>query len=74
MAMPRPECDSAAGVILTTRGFRNLSGEVRLSGAVNLSNAGAGEITFSCVFLMDLGPTDGGGHGDGDDDDSVVMT
>jgi hypothetical protein len=58
-AMPLPECEGAAGVILTTGGFRHVSGEVRLSGAVNLSNAGDGEITFSCVFLMDFGPPRG---------------
>jgi hypothetical protein len=53
---PIPECAGAEGVILATRGFHNLSGEVRLSGAVNLSNAGAGEITFSCLFVLDFDP------------------
>jgi hypothetical protein len=43
-------------LILTTRGFRHSSGEVRLSGAVNLSNFGSGEITFSCLFVLDLDP------------------
>jgi hypothetical protein len=54
---PQPAiCEEAAGIILATRGFANHTGEVRLSGAVNLSNAGAGEITFSCLFLLDLEP------------------
>jgi hypothetical protein len=39
-----------------TRGFHNASGPVRLSGAVDLSNAGSGEITFSCIFVLDLEP------------------
>jgi hypothetical protein len=47
-------CQDTGGIILATRGFQNISGEVRLSGAVNLSNAGAGEITFSCIFVLDL--------------------
>ena len=54
---PKPAiCEDAEGIILTTGGFANHTGEVRLSGAVNLSNAGAGEITFSCLFLLDLHP------------------
>jgi hypothetical protein len=54
---PQPAvCQDAGGIILATGGFKNHTGEVRLSGAVNLSNAGAGEITFSCVFLLDLDP------------------
>jgi hypothetical protein len=48
------ECEEAEGVILATRGFRRSEGDVRLSGAVNLSNAGAGEITFSCIFALDF--------------------
>ena len=55
-------CDDATGIVLTTGGFRGMSGEVRLSGAVNLSNAGAGEITFSCLFLLDLEPNRSSGH------------
>ena len=52
---PQPAiCQETGGIILTTGGFKNFAGEVRLSGAVNLSNAGAGEITFSCLFLLDL--------------------
>ena len=53
---PILECEEAGGLILATRGFHNSTGEVRLSGAVNLSNAGAGEITFSCLFVIDLDP------------------
>ena len=54
---PQPGlCQDTGGIILTTGGFENFTGEVRLSGAVNLSNAGAGEITFSCLFLLDLEP------------------
>ncbi len=54
--MPIPACEEVGGLILTTRGFRHSSGEVRLSGAVNLSNFGSGEITFSCLFVLDLDP------------------
>ncbi len=61
-------CEEAGGVILTTRGFHQFSGEVRLSGAVNLSNAGAGEITFSCVFVLDLDPFGPGNDDEGSDD------
>ena len=53
-------CQDAGGIILTTGGFKNFTGEVRLSGAVDLSSAGDGEITFSCLFLLDLDP---GRHG-----------
>ena len=54
---PQPAiCQDTGGIILATGGFANHSGEVRLSGAVNLANAGAGEITFGCVFLLDLQP------------------
>jgi hypothetical protein len=53
---PQPDiCADAGGIILATGGFENFTGEVRLSGAVNLSVPG--EITFSCVFLLDLEPT-----------------
>ena len=50
------ECEEVGGLIRATRGFRHSSGEVRLSGAVNLSNFGSGEITFSCLFVLDLDP------------------
>jgi hypothetical protein len=52
---PMPSvCQDAGGIVLATGGFAHHTGEVRLSGAVNLSNAGAGEITFSCLFVIDL--------------------
>ncbi len=47
-------CEDAEGIVLATRGFQNMTGQVRLSGAVNLLNAGDGEITFSCIFVMSL--------------------
>ena len=49
-------CQDAGGIVYTDRGFTNHGGSARLSGAVNLTNAGAGEITFSCVFVLDLAP------------------
>jgi hypothetical protein len=57
--IPPTECLGAGGIILTTGGFRSFGGEVRLSGAVNLSNAGNDEITFSCLFILDLEPLRG---------------
>jgi hypothetical protein len=50
------ECVDAGGIIYTSEGFKNFDGEARLSGAVNLSNAGDGEITFSCLFVIQLDP------------------
>jgi hypothetical protein len=47
-------CQDTGGIVLATGGFERFTGEVRLSGAVDLSNAGADEITFSCLFLLDL--------------------
>jgi hypothetical protein len=41
-------------IIDGTGKFEDASGSVRLSGAVNLSNLGAGEITFDCVFIINL--------------------
>jgi hypothetical protein len=35
--------------------FKNASGPVRLSGAVNLSNF-PDQATFDCVFILDIGP------------------
>ena len=58
---PIPACADAEGVIHATGKYRQRSGEVRLSGAVNLSNAGNGEIAFSCMFVLDLEPP---GHQD----------
>ena len=38
-----------------TRRFRNKSGSVRLSGAVDMSALGTlGEIGFNCIFVIDL--------------------
>lgn len=48
------QCAGAGGIVHTSGGFQNRSGEVRLSGAVDLTNAGAGEITFSCLFVIDF--------------------
>jgi hypothetical protein len=53
--LPIPACEDVGGVIRATRGFRNTTGDVRLSGAVNLSNA-PDEITFSCIFVLNLDP------------------
>ena len=35
--------------------FKNASGPVRLSGAVNLTDF-PGKATFDCVFILDVGP------------------
>ena len=54
---PQPGiCQDTGGIIRATGGFKRFTGEVRLSGAVNLSNAGDGEITFSCMFIIELEP------------------
>ena len=46
-------CETAGGVVYATNGMKKfLDGAARLSGAVNLANAGAGEITFSCLFVL----------------------
>ena len=46
-------CETAGGIVHTTRGMRRFrNGEVRLSGAVDLSEAGKGVFTFSCLFVM----------------------
>ena len=46
-------CESTGGIVYATKGMSKFSdGAARLSGAVNLSNAGAGEITFSCLFVL----------------------
>jgi hypothetical protein len=46
-------CETAGGIVHSTRGLRRFAdGEVRLSGAVNLSQAGDGVITFSCIFVI----------------------
>lgn len=51
---PIPQCAGAGGLVLATGGFKNFTGETRLSGAVNLSRAGEGIITFSCIFTITL--------------------
>lgn len=50
-------CAEAGGVVHTTRAMsRFTDGEVRLSGAVNLSKLMSdGEITFSCLFVIKQG-------------------
>ncbi len=50
------QCANADGIIFTSGGFKNHVGEVRLSGAVNLSKFNTGEITFSCLFTLDVVP------------------
>ena len=54
-ADPPPECENLGGVVYTSGGFKNHVGEVRLSGAVNLS-AFPPTITFSCLFTLDVVP------------------
>ena len=51
-AVPSP---SGEGVIYGDGKFKNASGPVRLSGAVNLSMLNSdGQITFDCVFVIDI--------------------
>ena len=51
-AIPTPSGD---GVIYGDGKFKNASGPVRLSGAVNLSMLNSdGQITFDCVFVIDI--------------------
>jgi len=51
-AVPSP---SDEGVIYGDGKFKNASGPVRLSGAVNLSMLDSdGQITFDCVFIIDI--------------------
>jgi hypothetical protein len=50
-SIPTPDENS---VLHGTNRFSNASGEVRLSGAVNLTNVDSGEITFDCLFVLDL--------------------
>jgi len=51
-AVPSPSGD---GVIYGDGKFKNASGPVRLSGAVNLSMLNSdGQITFNCVFVIDI--------------------
>lgn len=41
-------------ILSGTGKFLDATGQVRLSGAVNLSNVGNDEITFDCMFVIDL--------------------
>jgi hypothetical protein len=50
-AIPSP---SGNGVVYGDGKFKNAYGPVRLSGAVNLDDLGAGMITFDCVFIIDI--------------------
>ena len=49
-----PASDVVNGVIAGTGtgAFRNFSANARLSGAVNLTNLGSGEISFDCLFRI----------------------
>ncbi len=51
-AVPQPGDNS---VVYGDGKFKNASGPVRLSGAVNLTNFPAAA-TFDCVFVLDVGP------------------
>lgn len=44
----------ANSILSGTGRFAGATGSVRLSGAVNLSNLGAGQITFDCLFVIEL--------------------
>ena len=54
-AIPQPDSNS---ILAGTRRFRNASGTVRLSGAVDMSGftaeTGEGPIAFSCLFVITL--------------------
>lgn len=50
-AIPQPRDDS---VVYGDGKFKNASGPVRLSGAVNLTNF-PNQATFDCVFILDIG-------------------
>ncbi len=49
-----PEVCTNQGIIFGTGQYRDMKGEARLSGAVNLSNASNGQIRFSCLFVLRL--------------------
>jgi len=52
-------CANAEGIIYKSGGFKNHVGQVRLSGAVNLSAFAPPDettITFSCMFTLDVVP------------------
>ena len=48
------ECSSNQGIINGTGIFKDVKGEARLSGAVNLNNAANGIIKFSCLFVLNF--------------------
>jgi len=48
-------CANAEGIIYKSGGFKNHVGQVRLSGAVDLSNF-TPTISFSCLFTLDVVP------------------
>lgn len=50
-AIPSPGDNS---VLAGTGAFKGAKGEVRLSGAVNMSNIANGEISFDCLFIADI--------------------
>jgi hypothetical protein len=47
-------CKTSQGIIFSSGAFRRITGEARLSGAVDLKNASNGEIRFSCLFVLSL--------------------
>ena len=47
------------GILEATGVFEGAVGTVRLSGAINLSNLQNGQITFSCIFLIDVETSSG---------------
>jgi hypothetical protein len=53
-AIPQPGDNN---VVYGDRKFKNASGPVRLSGAVNLTNF-PNQATFDCVFVLDVGLSD----------------
>jgi hypothetical protein len=52
---PPTQCQNLGGIIYTSGGFKNHVGQVRLSGAVDLSNF-TPTISFSCLFTLDVVP------------------
>jgi hypothetical protein len=46
------ECTTNPGIVYSTGRYKDINGEARLSGAVNLNNAGNGIIKFSCLFIL----------------------
>ena len=50
------DVDSVDNILGGTRRFHNASGDVRLSGAVDMSQFGAGIISFTCIFCIPSAP------------------